>query len=476
LDISPELTKLRDFLPSLIEDMEKHVPYAAALVQQQTGHTIRVDSSEQHVEPADPSLGVVLSAWTGRRFAELSTTELDPERLARRAHEFVAGLTVEPGGFTVDPGEPLEQEFATSCEIDPVTVPLREKFSHCVEIQARLAALDPRVINAQAVYKDEAETKLFVNRSRRLLQRIQRARLMLLLLVTDTKGTKKGHERNEKWNGRTAYDWRMQDGTKGYEVTRVSDETMTSLRDAALALLSAERIEPGFYDCISCPGISGFIAHEAFGHGVELDMFLKGRARARDYIGQQVASPLVSMVDNPLAVGGYGGFFFDDEGEPARSVTIIRDGILERGLGDLTSCLYLDVPRTASGRRESFARKPYARMSNTYVLPGESTIEEMIASVEHGVYLEHGSSGMEDPKDWGIQVICHYGREIVNGQFTGRVFAPVGITGYVPDLLQSISMVGDDLKLTGGYCGKGYKETVPSGTGGPHLKFQARLG
>jgi TldD protein len=352
LDIPSELAKLRDFLPSLIEDMEKHVPYAAALVQQQTGHTIRVDSREQH----------------------------------RRAHEFVAGLTVEPGGFTVDPGEPLEQEFATSCEIDPATVPLQEKFAHCVEIQARMAALDPRVINAQVMYKDEAETKLFVNRSRRLLQRIQRARLMLLLLVTDTKGTK-------KWNGRTAYDWRMQD-------------------------VSAERIEPGFYDCISCPGISGFIAHEAFGHGVELDMFLKGRARARDYIGQQVASPLVSMVDNPLAMGGYGGFFFDDEGEPARSVTIIRDGILERGLGDLTSCLYLDVPRTASGRRESFARKPYARMSNTYVLPGESTVEEMIASVEHGVYLEHGSSGMEDPKDWGIQVICHYGREIVDGQFT----------------------------------------------------------
>jgi TldD protein len=115
-------------------------------------------------------------------------------------------------------------------------------------------------------------------------------------------------------------------------------------------------------------------------------------------------------------------------------------------------------------------------MSNTYFLPGESTAEEMVESVEHGVYLDHGSSGMEDPKDWGIQVIAHYGREIVNGRYTGRVFAPVGITGFVPDLLHSVSMVGNELVLSGGYCGKGYKERVPSGTGGPHLKFKARLG
>jgi TldD protein len=394
--------------------------------------------------------------------AELSTTELDPDRLSGMARDFVVGLALEENGLPVHPGEPLEKEYATVCQIDPATVPLQEKFDRCLEVHGRMAALDPRVVNARLTYKDEAETKLFVNRTRRLLQRIQRARAMLVLLVNE--------------NGRTAYDWVMQDGTKGYEVTQVSDETLDGLRESALAVLHSERIEPGVYDCISCPGASGFIAHEAFGHGVELDMFLKGRARAQDYIGQQVASPLVSMVDDPLVEGGYGGFFFDDEGEPARPITIIRDGFLERGLGDLSSAIYLGVDRTASGRRESFARKPYSRMSNTYFLPGDSTLEEMVGSVERGIYLEHGSSGMEDPKDWGIQVICHYGREIVDGRYTGRVFSPVGITGFVPDLLRSISMVGDEVALTGGYCGKGYKEVLPSGAGGPHMKFQARLG
>jgi len=462
MDIPPELAELRDILPMLIQDMERHVPYAAALVQRQEGHNITVRNREQQVEPVDPRLGIVLSAWTGHRMAELATSELDPDRLRSKARDFVAGLSVEPDGLPMDPGEPLEKEYATAVKVDPAAVPLQDRFDHCVEVQGRMAALDPRVVNARLMFRNETETKLFVNRSRRLVQRVKRARMMLLLLVSE--------------NGRSAYDWRMQDGTKGYEVATVSDESLAALCESALAVLRAERIEPGVYECVSCPSVSGIIAHEAFGHGVELDMFLKGRARAKDYIGQQVASPLVSMVDNPLAEGGYGSFFFDDEGEPARSITIIRDGILERGLGDLTSSVYLNVPRTASGRRESFARKSYARMSNTYFLPGRSTIEEMVASVERGIYLEHASSGMEDPKDWGIQVICHYGREIIDGQYTGRVFAPVGITGFVPDLLKSISMVGDDMGMSGGHCGKGYKEIEPAGSGGPHLKFQARLG
>jgi TldD protein len=83
---------------------------------------------------------------------------------------------------------------------------------------------------------------------------------------------------------------------------------------------------------------------------------------------------------------------------------------------------------------------------------------------------------MEDPKGWGMQVTSHYGEEIRNGKLTGRLFAPVGITGYVPDILQSVSAVGDDFDLTGGTCGKGHKEWAPVSSGGPHLKLEARLG
>ncbi len=104
------------------------------------------------------------------------------------------------------------------------------------------------------------------------------------------------------------------------------------------------------------------------------------------------------------------------------------------------------------------------------------SVEQMIGGVDRGVYLSQMSSGMEDPKGWGMQVTSHYGQEILKGKLTGRRFAPVGITGYVPDILQSISAVGDDFALDGGTCGKGHKEWAPVSSGGPHLRLKARLG
>ena len=116
-------------------------------------------------------------------------------------------------------------------------------------------------------------------------------------------------------------------------------------------------------------------------------------------------------------------------------------------------------------------------MTNTYFETGSSTREEMIASIEYGFLLENPSSGMEDPKNWGIQCMVNIAREIKDGKLTGRIFSPIVLTGYVPDLLKSVSMMGDSAELSGsGYCGKGYKEWVKVSDGGPYMKARIRLG
>ena len=115
-------------------------------------------------------------------------------------------------------------------------------------------------------------------------------------------------------------------------------------------------------------------------------------------------------------------------------------------------------------------------MTNTFFSPGTDSLDDMISSIEKGYLLENFSSGMEDPKNWGIQCVAVKGREIVNGELTGRIVSPVFLTGFVPDLLKSISMVSPDLELSGsGACGKGYKEFVKTSTGGPYLKTKGRL-
>ena len=160
----------------------------------------------------------------------------------------------------------------------------------------------------------------------------------------------------------------------------------------------------------------------------------------------------------------------------AKTTQIVEKGLFRRGITDFYSATALGIPRSANGRRQDYTRKAYARMSNTFVGAGETSLEDMLAQVDHGIYLEKWSSGMEDPKGWGIQVTCHYGHEIKGGKITERVFAPIGISGYVPDVLKSISAVGSKLMLENGGCGKGHKELVAVASGGPHLLMKARLG
>ena len=219
------------------------------------------------------------------------------------------------------------------------------------------------------------------------------------------------------------------------------------------------------------------IVHEAFGHGVEMDMFVKDRAQAKQFIGEYVASPLITMHDGAAVQLDTGSYFFDDEGVLARDTVIIEKGILKRGISDAQSAMHLGTVPTGNGRRESFERKAYTRMTNTYFEPGADTFEDMIASVKDGFLLDNPTSGMEDPKNWGIQCMVNVAREIKDGKLTGRVFSPIVLTGYVPDLLQSITMVSRDFALEGaGMCGKGWKEWVKVSDGGPWIKARIRLG
>jgi TldD protein len=177
----------------------------------------------------------------------------------------------------------------------------------------------------------------------------------------------------------------------------------------------------------------------------------------------------VDIVDDPSLRGGYASYFFDDEGMLAAPTTIVDKGIFRSGISDMLSARTLNIPRTANGRRQDFTRKPYARMSNTFFGPGTTPAEDIFAQVERGIFLNRWVNGMEDPQGWGIQVTCHYGREIVAGKLTDRVFAPVSVSGYVPQVLQTIRGVGPAVAMDQGTCGKGHKEYMPNSAGGPHM-------
>ncbi len=459
-------TPLLQTAADLVADLERRFPYAAALYTSASGIQILDNGGEQSASEVPPSRGLVFTIYDGSQFVEYATSTLAPDALAREVRAWAAGQKAHPGGPPLARAEGDSnlggQAFRTPLQIDPTTVPLKEKLSLARDIQRRAQGLDSRIAQVQVGYSDNTRETVYIGRGNLLEQHVTRTILTAFIAVAA--------------ENQMRFHFLQRSGTGGFELARVSHEELAETAEVALRLLQAEHIEPGEYDVVTDPSVSGVIAHECFGHGVELDLFPKGRARAAQYLDKRVAAPGVQMFDDPSYAGAYGSYFFDDEGELASPTQILRDGVLVRPISDFASATLAPGIHTANGRRQDFTRKVYARMSNTFFSPGETEPAAMLADVERGIYLRQAESGMEDPAGWGIQVTAHYGEEIVEGKLTGRLFAPVGITGYVPDLLESISAVGSDFELSAGMCGKGHKEMVPVSSGGPHLRMKARLG
>jgi TldD protein len=274
--------------------------------------------------------------------------------------------------------------------------------------------------------------------------------------------------------GKPGFGFSRRNAQGGLELATLSDAAVERMKKDFAESFGAESMPAGEYDVVLAPAISGLLAHESFGHGVEMDQFVKDRAKARGFLGKPVASKIVTMLDDPSVAGARGSYPFDDEGVIAAPTTILENGLFVRPLTDLMSATWLGTERTPNGRSQAWDRKVYARMSNTFFARGTSDPAELLASLKHGMYLEGFRNGIEDPQGWGIQFTANYAREVKDGRFTGRLFTPVTVTGYVPEILSNITMIANDFELEPGTCGKGHKEYVPVTSGGPHIRTRAR--
>ena len=195
------------------------------------------------------------------------------------------------------------------------------------------------------------DSKLFLSANRELEQSVLYSTGIMALVAA------KGEEIKQSFRGFS--------NLGGAELLDKMESAIPQCVKTVTDLLNAEPMEPGTYECICTPEVTGMIVHEAFGHGVEMDMFVKDRALAQSYIGKQVASPLVTMHDG-CAQREVATYFFDDEGTLSHDTVIIDKGILKAGISDAQSAMFLGTVPTGNGRRESYERKAYTRMTNTY--------------------------------------------------------------------------------------------------------------
>ena len=449
----------------LVNALSGHFQYVSILGTDVSATVYRADRKMSSVQEGRGECGFVLKMHNGRSFIEYSLDDVSGDKQAicekiLRETQVDSGLEGKMIQAPVPADEPCAQDFNREndfAEYDDASL-----LKTCKELSDALIARDENVLNAIAVIQPYEVSKLFISKNRELSQHYGWANGTLIVI----------------YRGQKMAQARFGDGAPSIkEILDILRGGIDGVIDLARHLSTAKAIEPGVYDVITDSSISGLIAHEAFGHGVEMDQFVKDRAMAKHCMGQYVASPITNMHDGAAATHSVASYFFDDDGVMAHDTQIIKDGILVAGLSDLASAAQLSTEPTGNGRRDSYKRKAYARMTNTFFEPGKDKLEDMIASVKHGYMLFQTNNGMEDPKNWQIQCTAEYGIEIVDGKLTDNYVSPVVMSGSVPDLLKSISMVSDQIKVIGaGMCGKGYKEWVRVSDGGPNLKVRVKLG
>lgn len=412
--------------------------------------------------------GFVVRVHNGVNYSEYSFNEISEDKLNSIVDEIKSKLNKvsefnSKNSYEVINEEEIVQSYLGEVLIDPKDITSEEIINKLIAIKDEGLSYSDLIVNFNIAFETSHISKMFISNKKDLDQSYIISQCMMFSIARRENNTK--------------YYYDSYSGVKGFEVVEEAKANVKKIVDQSIKLLDAKSVEPGEYDVICAPDITGLIAHEAFGHGVEMDMFVKERAKGAEYINKVVASNLTTMHDGAAAIKDVSSYLFDDEGTIGTDTVIIENGVLRNGISDLLSALKLGTIPTGNGKRESFERKAYSRMTNTFFEPGNDKVEDMIASVKKGYLIEKMYSGMEDPKNWGMQCIALVGREIIDGNLTGNLISPVYMTGFVPDILKSITMVSDHMDMEGsGYCGKGYKEFVKTSNGGPYIKAKVRLG
>ncbi len=265
-------------------------------------------------------------------------------------------------------------------------------------------------------------------------------------------------------------------GREGFETFVTEDSWQGAVDEAlrqALVNLSAVPAPAGTFDVVLGPGWPGILLHEAVGHGLEGDFNRKGESAFAGLMGQRVASPGVTVIDDGTLPGRRGSLTVDDEGTPTSSTTLIEDGILVGYMQDRQNARLMGMMPTGNGRRESYAHIPMPRMTNTIMLNGETDPAEVLASVKDGIYAVSFGGGQVDITSGKFVFSCTEAYKIENGVI-GPAIKGAMLIGNGPDALTRVKMIGNDMQLDPGIgtCGK-QGQGVPVGVGQPSLRIDA---
>ena len=341
---------------------------------------------------------------------------------------------INMGRKVVNPGFPVE--------LPPDGIDLAEKVAQ-VQLADRAArAVDKRIRQVMAIYRDGMVRYQFANSLGEFIETRRTGTLFVVQAVAA-----------EGSVVQTGYETLGQ--SRGYEIFRErspEDVALAAARRGVL-MLSAGRAPAGPMPVVLSSNAGGTMVHEAVGHGLEADLAQTGMSVYTGKVGERVASPLVTVLDDATIPYARGTFPYDDEGSPGQKTVLVENGILKGYLYDRLTAMKDGCSSTGNGRRESYQQKPIVRMSNTLIAPGESRPEDIVSSVKKGLLVEKMGGGQVNTVNGDFVFEVSEGYLIENGE-VGAPVRGATLTGNGPDVLKKISMVGSDLGFGIGTCGK----------------------
>jgi TldD protein len=345
--------------------------------------------------------------------------------------------------------------------VDPLaSLPDPQKVALLEKVETIASKLDPRVIQVIAHLASEYEVMYMARSDGQTAADVR----PLVRLSVQVIAEQDGRREQGTGGGGGRYDY-------SYFTDELVEDYARQAVHQAVTNLAAKPAPAGVMPVVLGPGWPGILLHEAVGHGLEGDFNRKGSSAFSGRMGERVASPGVTVIDDGTLPQRRGSLNVDDEGNPTQCTTLIEDGVLVGYMQDSLNARLMGVPVTGNGRRESFAHLPMPRMTNTYMLAGNKDPQEIIASVERGLYAVNFGGGQVDITNGKFVFSTAEAYMIENGKVTYPVKGAT-LIGNGPDALTRIEMIGNDMKLDPGVgtCGK-EGQSVPVGVGQPTLRI-----
>jgi TldD protein len=431
-------------------------------------HSVVIVCEEDRIEKVISGLdmGVGLRIFFGGKTFYGFTTEILKEslfNLARRIARSAKEGGEEKGIGPLPPprpalSSPLISKSLDSIQKHPDRLPMEEKVSVVKRANEVARRLNPHVQQVRVLYRD-VNQKLSILNSEGMLIEGERVGTVFSVQVVSAKGDVL----------QTGYE--PIGGTMGFELFDLHppEEVAEVATRRSLLMLSARKAPMGRMAVVLSSEAGGTMIHEAIGHGLEADLAQQGLSVYSKKIGEKVASSLITVIDDPTLPQRRGSYAFDDEGVASRRTILVDEGILRGYLYDRLSALEDGVESSGNGRRESYQHKPIPRMSNTMILPGKMSPEEIVHSVEKGLFVRKMGGGQVNTVNGDFIFEVNEGYLIEKGSVGEPVRGAI-LIGNGPQVLKEIDMVGSDLGFGIGTCGKD-GQGVPVADAQPTLRI-----